>query len=82
MGIETISAYIIMFIVAIIIISFMIKNAKSFSVIAINSTLGGTLFAILKILGMDLEISILNICLIGLLGIPGVFITLIIKFMF
>ena len=78
-GIETISAYVVAGFLCLVIINLMIRSARRMSVIIINVIFGGALFVILNILGMKLAINAVTIGLIGLLGIPGVFIVVIMK---
>ena len=78
-GIETISAYAVAGFLLIVIVNIMLKSAKRMSVILINVLLGGALFVILNILGMQLAVNAVTIGLVGLLGIPGVIIVVIMK---
>ena len=78
-GIETISAYVVAGFLLIVIVNIMLKSAKRMSVILINVLLGGALFVILNILGMQLAVNAVTIGLVGLLGIPGVIIVVIMK---
>lgn len=78
-GIETISAYAVAGFLLIVIVNIMLKSARRMSVILINVLLGGALFVILNILGMQLAVNAVTIGLVGLLGIPGVIIVVIMK---
>ena len=78
-GIETISAYAVAGFIVLVLINLMLKSAKRMSVILINVILGGALFIILNILGMELTVNALTIGIVGLLGIPGVILVVIMK---
>ena len=79
-GIETISAYAIMGFIALALINIMLKSVRRMSIIIINVLLGGAMFIILNILGMKLTVNIFTVSAIGLLGIPGVVLVIIMKF--
>ena len=57
----------------------MCKSLKKGSTIIINVILGGALFLMLNILGMNLTVNIINIGLVAVLGIPGVVLIIILK---
>lgn len=78
-GIETISAYVVAGFLLIVIVNIMLKSARRMSVILINVLLGGALFVILNILGMQLAVNAVTIGLVGFLGIPGVILVVIMK---
>lgn len=78
-GIETISAYAIAGFLIILIVNIMIKSVRRMSVILINVLLGGALFVILNILGMQLTVNAFTVGLIGLLGVPGVLLVIVMK---
>ena len=80
MGIDTISAYAVGIFVMVIIINSMLKSVKRITIILINTLFGGALFLILNILGMKLSINVISVGMVGLLGIPGVVIAIIMKF--
>lgn len=80
MGIETISAYVVGLLIVIAAIGIAKKSSKKFSAILINSIFGGAMFVIFNILGMQLPVNILTIAMIGLLGVPGVILIIIMKF--
>ncbi len=79
-GIETISAYAIAGFIALVIINVMLRSVRRMSVILINVLLGGALFIILNILGMELTVNALTVGTVGLLGVPGVILVVIMKF--
>lgn len=72
LSIDTIATYVILGFIGIVIIATMLKSIKKISTIIINSLIGGTLFIILNILGLNLPVNIVTILLTALLGIPGV----------
>lgn len=78
-GIETISAYAVAGFILIVLINVMLKSMRRMSVILVNVLLGGTLFIILNILGMKLTVNAITVGLVGLLGIPGVFLVMIMQ---
>ena len=80
MGIDTISAYAIGLFVLIVIVNVMLKSARRMTVILVNTLFGGALFIILNILGLQLTVNAVSIGLVGLLGIPGVILVIIMKF--
>ena len=59
----------------------MCKSLKKGSTIIINMILGGALFLMLNILGMNLAVNVINIGLVAVLGIPGVVLIIILKFL-
>lgn len=71
-SIDVISTYAMLFFISIVIITAMLKSVKKISTIIINSLIGGTLFIILNILGLELPVNIISILVTALLGIPGV----------
>lgn len=79
-GIETISAYAIAGFLLLVIVNVMFKSAKRMSVILINVILGGAIFVILNILGMKLAVNAVTIGIVGLLGVPGVVLIVIMKY--
>lgn len=78
-GIDTLSVYVIAGFLLLVIVNIMLKSARRMSVILINTLIGGALFIILNILGMQLTVNFATIGLVGLLGVPGVFLIVIIK---
>lgn len=79
-GIDTISAYAIGTFFAIVLIGLMIKSAKKVSFLILNVLFGGALFIIFNIFGLQLPINIITVVLTGLLGVPGVILVIIMKF--
>lgn len=79
-GIDTISAYAIGIFFAIVLIVLMLKSAKKITFLLLNTLFGGALFIILNIFNLDLPISVLTISLTALLGVPGVILIVIMKF--
>lgn len=79
-GIETISAYAVGIFLILVIINFMLRSARRMTVIIVNTLFGGALFIILNILGMKLTVNAVSIALVSLLGIPGVILVVIMKF--
>ncbi|MBQ9267137.1 MAG: pro-sigmaK processing inhibitor BofA family protein [Clostridia bacterium] len=77
---------IILFIVAIAVIALVLKLlGKSMKVIGgvlINALVGGLIIWLLNIFGLGIAFNWLNALLVGCLGIPGVIIVLILKFVF
>ena len=80
MGIETISAYAVGIFILLVIANFMLKSARRMTVILVNTLFGGALFIILNIFGMKLTVNSATMGLVGLLGVPGVIIVIIMKF--
>lgn len=80
MGIDTISAYAVGIFLLIVITNLMLKSAKRITLILVNTLFGGALFVILNILGMQLSVNAMTIGMVGLLGIPGVILVIIMKF--
>lgn len=72
LSIDTIATYVILGFVGIVIIATMLKSIKKISTIIVNSLIGGTLFIILNILGLNLPVNIFSIIFVALLGVPGV----------
>ncbi len=72
LSIDTIATYVMLGFIGIVIIATMLKSIKKISTIIINSLIGGTVFIILNILGLNLPVNIVTILLTALLGIPGV----------
>lgn len=72
MSMDVISTYVILGFGGIVIIATMIKSIKKISTLIINSLIGGTLFVILNILGLNLPVNIVTILITALLGVPGV----------
>jgi len=79
-GIDTIAAYVIGIFIAIVVMALMFKSAKKVTFILLNTLFGGALFIILNIFGLQLPVTVLTVLLTGLLGIPGVILILIMKF--
>ncbi len=79
-GIETLSAYIIGIIFVVIVVALIIKSAKKITFLLMNTLFGGALFAILNILGMGLPVTWVTVILTCFLGIPGVILIIILKF--
>lgn len=79
-GIDTIAAYAIGIFFAIVVISLMIKSAKKISFLILNILFGGALFVILNIFGLQLPITVTTVAITGLLGVPGVILIIIMKF--
>ncbi|MBQ9314403.1 MAG: pro-sigmaK processing inhibitor BofA family protein [Clostridia bacterium] len=79
-GIDTISAYVIGIIFAIVLIYFMLKSAQKITFILLNVLFGGALFIILNIFNLQLPVNFLTVLLTCLLGVPGVILIIIMKF--
>lgn len=79
-GIDTISAYAIGIFFAIVLIVLMLKSAKRITFLLINILFGGALFIILNIFNLNLPVSALTVILTALLGVPGVILIVIMKF--
>lgn len=72
LSIDTIATYVILGFVGSVIIATMLKSIKKISTIIVNSLIGGTIFIILNILGLNLPVNIFSIIFVALLGVPGV----------
>ena len=79
-GIETISAYAVGIFILIVIANMILRSAKRMTVILINTLFGGALFIILNILGMKLAVNAVTVGIVGFLGVPGVILVVIMKF--
>ena len=79
-GIETISAYAVGIFILIVIVNMILRSAKRMTVILINTLFGGALFIILNILGMKLAVNAITVGIVGFLGVPGVILVIIMKF--
>lgn len=55
---------------------------KNFCSIIINIMLGGTLFTILNIMGVEMPLNLITAIIIVLLGVPGVGLILLVKMFF
>ena len=78
---DTISGYVVFGFIAIVVIYFMVKSAKNSGLILVNTLFGGTLFVALQILNAQIPINIITLGVTALLGVPGVILLLILKFM-
>lgn len=79
-GIETISAYAVGIFILLVIANMILRSAKRMTVILVNTLFGGALFIILNILGMKLAVNAATVGIVGLLGVPGVILVVIMKF--
>ena len=79
-GIETISAYAVGIFILLVIVNMILRSAKRMTIILINTLFGGALFIILNILGMKLAVNAVTVGAVGLLGVPGVILVIIMKF--
>ena len=79
-GIDTISAYVVGIVIVLVIFGFMIKSVKKISFIIMNTLFGGALLVGFNIMGMQIPITFVTVGLTVLLGVPGVLIILVMKF--
>ena len=79
-GIDTIAAYAIGIFFAIVLIGLMLKSAKKITFVLLNTLFGGALFIILNIFNLQLPVSAVTVLLTALLGVPGVILIVIMKF--
>lgn len=58
------------------------ENKSMTLVVLINIILGGSIYALLNIMGMNINLNIITGACIGILGVPGVFLIVVLKLLF
>ncbi len=79
---EQIVVFIIIAVAVALALKFLGKSMKVIVTVLLNALVGGVIIWILNIFGLGIAFNWLNAILVGFLGVPGVIIVLILKFVF
>ena len=79
---EQIVVFVIIAVAVALVLKFLGKSMKVIVTVLLNALIGGAIIWILNIFGLGIAFNWLNAILVGFLGVPGVIIVLILKFVF